>query len=179
MHDVRVISQSSKEKQKVNENILIDYWNFLVWNFSRMGNTAFFWDKKLVERWYLLIAEMFLFWNLLGWKIRSFWGKKLMERWYLLVTEKFFFWTVLWWEIRSFFGGKKLKERWYLLMTEKFLFSAFQWWELRSFYWLESWCESNIYLAFMSFPWYSRTWDIRFFVQCLLCSLQLSIVFVF
>ena len=89
----------------------IDYWKGLALNFLGMGNTALFWGKKLVERWYLLITEMFLFWTFPGWKILSFWSKKLMERWYLLITEKFLFWA-----------------------TEKFLFLAFRWWEIRSFF---------------------------------------------
>ena len=65
-------------------------------------------------------------------KYGLFWGKKLMEIWYLLVTEKFLFWAFRWWEIRSFlsfsrmgnttFWGKKLMKRWNLLITEKFLF---------------------------------------------------------
>ena len=35
-----------------------------------------------------------------------FWVKKLMERWYLLVTENFLFWTFRWWEMRFFFSQK-------------------------------------------------------------------------
>ena len=31
----------------------------------------------------------------------------------------------------------------------------------------KSWWEHDIYLVFLSFPWHSRTWEIRFFVQCL------------
>ena len=92
--------------QKVDGNMIFtDYWKVLVLNFSVMGNTVFFWVKKL------------------------------MERWYLLVTEKFLFWTFRWWEIRSFFQPK-------------------------------SWWKGVIYLVFLSFPWYSRTWKIWFLVQC-------------
>ena len=39
-------------------------------------------------------------------KYGFFWVKKLMERWYSLVTEKFLFWTSRWWEIRCFFRPK-------------------------------------------------------------------------
>ena len=71
---------------KVDVNIIfIDYWKVLVLSFSEMGNTAFFWAKKLMEKWYLLITEKFLFWMFRWWEIRSFFiAKKLMERWYLL-----------------------------------------------------------------------------------------------
>ena len=72
--------------QKVDgKMIFTDYWKVLVLNFSMMGNTVFFWVKKLMERWYLLVTEKFLFWTFRWWEIRSFLSaKKLMERWYLL-----------------------------------------------------------------------------------------------
>ena len=63
----------------------------------------------------------------------------------------------------AFFWDKKLMERWYLLITEKFLF---RWWEMRSFFQRKSWWKYDIYLASLSSPWYSRTWEIRLFVQC-------------
>ena len=57
-------------------------------------------------------------------------------------------------------------ERWYLLVTGNFLFWTFRWWEKRSFFQPKSWWKDDIYLVFLSFPWYSKTWEIRFFVQC-------------
>ena len=54
------------------------------------------------------------------------------------------------------FWAKKLMERWYLLITEKFLFWTFWWWEIRSFFQSRSWWKDDIYLVFLSFPWYSR-----------------------
>ena len=47
-----------------------------------------------------------MFWIFWRWKIWYFWAKKLMEIWYLLITEKFLFWTFRWWEIRSFFESR-------------------------------------------------------------------------
>ena len=73
-----------------------------------------------------------------------------------------------------FFWVKKLMERWYLLVTEKFLFWTFWWWEIRSFFQPKSWWKDDIYLVFLSFPWYSETWEIWFFVQWLLRSLQIK-----
>ena len=87
-------------------------------------------------------------------------AKKLMERWYLLITEKFLFWPFWRWEIRVFFRAKKLMERWYLLITGKFLFWAFRWWEIRSFFQRKSWWKDDIYLVFLSFLWYSRFWEL-------------------
>ena len=50
--------------QKVDgKMIFIDYWKGLVLKFSVMGNTVFFWVTKLMERWYLLVTEKFLFWT--------------------------------------------------------------------------------------------------------------------
>ena len=63
-----------------------------------------------------------------------FWAKKMMERWYLLITEKSLFWTFRWWEIWPFFESRSWWKRWYLLITEKFLFWTFRWWEIRSFF---------------------------------------------
>ena len=54
-----------------------DYWKVLVLNFPEMGNTVFSWDKKLMERWCLLITQTFLFWTIRWWEIRSFLGQKV------------------------------------------------------------------------------------------------------
>ena len=60
-------------RQKVSgKMIFTDYWNVLVLNFSVLGNTVFFVAKKIMERWYLLITEKFLFWAFQWWEIRSF-----------------------------------------------------------------------------------------------------------
>ena len=58
------------------------------------------------------------------------------------------------------FWVKKLMERWYLLVTEKLLF-----WTYLSFQ-PKGWWKDDIYLVVLSFPWYCRAWEIRFFVQC-------------
>ena len=84
--------------------IFTDYWKGLVLNFSVMGNTVFFWVKKLVER--------------------------------------------------------------YLLVSEKFLFLSFRWWEIQFFFQPKYWWEDYIYIVFLSFLWYSGSWQIWFFAQC-------------
>ena len=123
--------------QKVDENMIFTgYWKVLLLTFSEMGNTVISWAKKLTEIWCLLI------------------------------TRKFLFWAFRWLEIRSFFRVKKLIERWYLLVTEKFLFWTFRWWEIRSFFQPKSCWKDDIYMVFLSFLWYSRTWEIWFFAQC-------------
>ena len=71
--------------QKVaGKMIFTDYWKVLVLTFSRMGNTSFFWGKKLMENdiYWLLRSSCF---ELFGdGKYGLFSAKKLMERWYLL-----------------------------------------------------------------------------------------------
>ena len=52
--------------------IFTEYWKVLVLKFWEMGNAVFFWAKKLMERWYLLISEKVLFWAFRWWKIRCF-----------------------------------------------------------------------------------------------------------
>ena len=66
-----------------------------------------------------------------------------------------------------FSWARKLTERWYLLVTEKFLFWTFRWWEIRSFFQKKSWWKDDIFVVFLSFLWYSRTWEIWFFAQCI------------
>ena len=116
--------------------IFTDYWKVLVLIFLMMGNTVFFWVKKLMEKmiftdyWKVLVLNFLVVKNTV-----FFWVKKLMARWYLLVNEKFFFWT-------------------------------FQWWEIQSFYQPKSWWKDDIYLVLLNFPWYSRISEIWFFVQC-------------
>ena len=68
--------------------IFIDFWKVIVFNFSGMENTVFFWGKKVMERWYLLITEKSLFWDTKKFcfelfndrKYGIFLAKKLIER---------------------------------------------------------------------------------------------------
>ena len=93
----------------------------------------------------------------------SFWAKKLMERWYLLITEKVLFWTFRWWEIRSFlsqeFDGKMIFTGYWEVLLLNFsvigntvFFQPKNWWK-------------DLYMVFLSFPWYSKTSEIWFFAQ--------------
>ena len=65
-----------------------------------------------------------------------------------------------------FSWAKTLIERWYLLIAEKVLCWNFRWWEIRSFLQPKSWWKDDIYMVFLSFLWYSRTWEIWFFALC-------------
>ena len=115
--------------------IFTDYWKVLILNFSVMGNMAFFQVKKLMEK-----------------MIFTDYGKVLVLN-FSVVGNAVFFWV------------KKLMERWYILVTESSLFWTFWWWEMRSFFEPKSWWKDDIHFVFLSFSWYSRTWEIRFFVQ--------------
>ena len=119
-----------------------------------------------MEIWYLLITGKFLFWSFQEWEIGSFiepksWWKD--DIYWLLKRSCF---ELFGDEKNGLFWFKKLKERWFWLVTEKFLFWTFRWWEIRSFFQSKCWWKDDIYIAFLSFPWYSRTWEIWFFAQC-------------
>ena len=129
--------------QKVDENmIFIDYWKFLLLNFSGVENTVFFCDRTLMKRWYLLITEMFLFWAFPWWKMWSFLRQKINGK--MMFTD---YWNVL------VLGYQKVLVLSLLVMGNTVLKKT------------KSWCKDNIYLIFLSFLWYSRAWEIRFFVQ--------------
>ena len=63
--------------QKVNGNMIFnDCGKVFLLIFLGMENMVFFEPKKLMERWYLLINEKFLFWTLQWWEIWSFFQPK-------------------------------------------------------------------------------------------------------
>ena len=55
--------------------LFTDYWKVVGLNFWEMGNTVFLWAKKMMERWYLMITEMFLFWTFQWWETWSFFSQ--------------------------------------------------------------------------------------------------------
>ena len=97
-----------------------------------MGNTFLVWAKKVIERWYLLITEKFLFWTFWGWEIRSFFEPKSWWKddiyWLLKSSCVEVFGD---WKYRLFWV-KMLLEKWYLLINEKLFSWTFRRWEIRS-----------------------------------------------
>ena len=91
-----------------------------------MENAVFFWAKKLMER-YLLVIEKFLFWTFREREVGLFLSQKVKGKmifpYYLKVLVLNF--SVM--ENTVFFWVKKLMEKWYLLITKKFLFLTFRW----------------------------------------------------
>ena len=57
--------------------LFTDYWKVVGLNFWEMGSTVFLWAKKMMERWYLLITEMFLFWTFQWWETWSFFSQNV------------------------------------------------------------------------------------------------------
>ena len=83
-----------------------DYWKVLVLSFLEMGNIVFFepkswWNDDI----YWLLENSCSEPSRYG-KYGYFWAKKLMGRWYLLITGKFLFWTFRRREIQSFLTQK-------------------------------------------------------------------------
>ena len=116
--------------------------------FSLIENTVFFYPKSWWKNYIHWLLKSSCFEPFGDEKCGLFWAKALIERWYLLITENFLFWTFRWLKTRSFFWGKNFMEIWYLLKTEKFLFWTFRWWEIRSFFHPKCWWKDDIYLVF-------------------------------
>ena len=92
---MKVILQSSKKEN--NDRIFSLAWNIVYWllkshcfEFFVGGKYSLFWAKKLMEIWYLLITEKFLFWTFREWEIRSFLRQKVNEK--VIFTD---YWNVL------------------------------------------------------------------------------------
>ena len=66
-------------------------------------------------------------------KYSLYWVKELMEIWYLLITEKFLFWTFREWEIRSFLETKTWWRNDICWLLKRSWFEVFGEWETRSF----------------------------------------------
>ena len=128
-------------------------------------------------------------------KYGLFWAKKLIEIWYLLITEKVLFSTFRWLAIRSFFESRSwwkydiswlLKKSCFELFGDgkyglffsqevdgKMIFTGY--WEVlvlnfsvmgnTVFFHSKRGWKDDIYMVFLSFPWYSRAWEIWFFEQ--------------
>ena len=77
------------------------FWTFRWWEIRSFFESRSWWKDDIY--WLLKSSCFELFGDR---NRVFFWVKKLIERWYLLVTEKFVFWTLRWWEIRSFFSQK-------------------------------------------------------------------------
>ena len=93
-------------KKLMEKIIFTDYGQILVLNFSVEENTVFFESRSWWKNDIYWLQKSSWFELLGGGKYGLFWVKELMERWYLLVTENFLFWTLRWWEIWSFFQPK-------------------------------------------------------------------------
>ena len=79
------------------------------------GNHGLFLSQKLMEIWYLLITEKFLFWTFSRWEIRSFFEPK---NWWKMIFIKY--WKVLVSNFMVmgntvFLSAKKWMEKWYLI----------------------------------------------------------------
>ena len=139
----------------------------MFWDFRRLKIHSFFesnsWCKDDIY-WILKSSCFELFTN---WKYSLFSSQKVDGKMTFTKYRKVlnFCFELFRDEIYGLFRAKKLMERWYLLITGKFLFWTFQRWEIRSFFEWKSWWKDDIYLVFLSFPWYSRTWEIWFCVQ--------------
>ena len=143
-----------------------------VFKFSEMENTVFSRAKKLMEVWYLLIAEKLLFWTFQRWEIRSFLSQKVDGK--IIFTD---YWKVL---ILNFTE-----------IGNTVFFEPKSWWKDDIYWLLKSSCfelfDDGKYGLFFSqkvdgkmiftwsfwaFHWNSRIWEIWFFVQCISLAIK-------
>ena len=124
----------------------------------------YFCANKSMEKCYLLISEKFLFWSFRKWEIRPFLSQKSDGKIIFTGYWKFLFWTFRWWEIRPFLSqdvdGKMIFSGYWEVLVSNFSVMG-----NTVFVQPKSWWKDGIYLVFFSFTWYSRTWEIWFFVQ--------------
>ena len=89
--------------------------------------------------------------NVLEGKNVVFWVKKLMEIWYLLITEKFLFWSFREWEVRPFLSqkvdGKMLFTDYWKVLVLNFsvigkmvFFESRSWWKDDIYWLMKSFC---------------------------------------
>ena len=83
-----------------------DYWKVLVLSFLEMENIVFFEPKSWWNDDIYWLLENSCFEPSRYGKYGHFWAKKLMGRWYLLIAGKFLFWTFRRHEIQSFLSQK-------------------------------------------------------------------------
>ena len=82
--------------------VFSDNFKVLVLKFLMIGNTVFFWVKKVKQRWYLLVTVNFLFWTFWWWEIRSFFQPKSWWKDEIYLVFFSFLWYSRTWEIWFF-----------------------------------------------------------------------------
>ena len=82
--------------------VFSDNFKVLVLKFLMIGNTVFFWVKKVKQRWYLLVTVNFLFWTFRWWEIRSFFQPKSWWKDDIYLVFFSFLWYSRTWEIWFF-----------------------------------------------------------------------------
>ena len=133
-------------------------------------------------------------------KYGFFWAKKLMEIWYLLIIGKFLFWSFWECKIRSFFEPKKLWKDDIYWLLKNFCFKLFGDGKYGLFFESKSWWKDDVCWLLRSYcfelsgdgkcglfsvkklmkRWYLlrilnlRAWEIRFFVQCIAVYIRYS-----
>ena len=154
---MRKLYFSPQKKNKKNDRIFSLVWNIVYYfrkspcfEFFRDGKYDLFWAKKLMEIWYLLITEKFLFWNFREREIRSFLRQKVSGK--MLFTD---YWNVLFWTFRmesAVFFRQKVDGRmiftgyWKLLilsfsvMVNTVFFEVKNWWKDDTYWLLKSYC---------------------------------------
>ena len=119
-----------------------EFGKVLVLNFSEIGNTFFFYLKSWWKVDIFLVFLNFL-WTFQRWEIRCSFDSKS------------------WCKIIFFSALNTMFSKYGKVLVLNFseIGNTF-------FFYLKSWWKVDIFLVFLNFLWYSRTWEIWFFVQC-------------
>ena len=105
----------------------------------------YFWAKKLIEIWHLLITEKFFFWPFRKWKYDLFFSQKVDGKMIFTDYWKFLFWTFQRRKIRSFLSqevdGKMIITGYREVLVLNFsmvgnaiFFQSKNWWKTWSFW---------------------------------------------
>ena len=136
------------------------FWNFWIWKIRSFSS------QKVDGNMIFIDYRNGLFFNVSEIGNTDFLAKKLMERYWLLKSCCF-----------ELFGGGKYGLFLNQKVDGKMIFTDY--WKVfvlnfslmgNKVFQPKSWWKDYIFLVFLSFPWYSKTWEIRFFVQCFRAS---------
>ena len=144
-----------------------------------MGNTVFSWSKKLTEIWYLLITEKFLFKPFWKWEIWSFLEPKSWRKYdiYWLLESSCF--ELFSHEKYGLFLSQEVDGRTIFSGYREVLVFNFSMMGNTVFFQSKKWWKDDIYMVFLTFLWYSRTWKIWFFAQCISFIKSYQFLFIF
>ena len=134
----------------------------MIFQFSKNNKIKFFFSMEFHFNWLLKSSCFELFG---GRKYGLFLNQEVHGKIILLIIEKTSCFELFRDGKYGLFFSEKVHGKMILTDYWNLLFWFFQKWKIRSFFKAKSWWKYDVYFVFLSFPWYSRTWEIWFFMQ--------------